>query len=197
MFERYTESARRALFFSRYEASELRRLSIETEHLLLGLLRGVRGLTRDLFADAHLSYDEIVEKMQTTTGEKLAVSVEIPFSEQTKRALHAAAEESDRLGHAYIGTEHLLLGLLGDEHSVAGSILATHGLHLDPVRKDIAARLAAAPPEDAARTLVADDIARIKTLLSQMSQREAHRPEVRTLVERIFSDLDALASHLR
>ena len=78
MFERYTESARRALFFSRYEASELGRRSIETEHLLLGLLRAGKGVTS-----------------------------RIPFSDETNRILDHTAEEADRLRHSSIGTEHL------------------------------------------------------------------------------------------
>ena len=112
MFERYTERARRVLFFARYEASQLGSISIETEHLLLGLIREGKGLTSRIFARSHLSLESIRKEIEgrTVFREKVSTSVEIPFSAETKRVLQFAAEEADRLLHNYIGTEHLLLG---------------------------------------------------------------------------------------
>ncbi len=139
MFERYTERARRVLFFARYEASQLGHRSIETEHLLLGLLREGKGITSKIFDRARLSFDDVhleVEKRRPPV-EKLATSVEIPFTAEAKRVLHYAAEEADRLLHNYIGTEHLLLGLLREERSVAWSILNAAGLKVNAVRDDI------------------------------------------------------------
>ena len=129
MFERYTERARRVLFFSRYEASQLGSISIETEHLLLGLIREGKGLTSRIFARAHVSLEELRKEIeaQKVFHEKVSTSVEIPFSLESKRVLEATAEESDRLLHNYIGTEHLLLGLLHEERSVAGSLLDREG----------------------------------------------------------------------
>jgi hypothetical protein len=125
MFERYTERARRVLFFARYEASQLGSISIETEHLLLGLIREGKGLTSRIFARSHLSLENIRKEIEgrTVFREKVSTSVEIPFSAETKRVLQFAAEEADRLLHNYIGTEHLLLGILREERSVAASIL--------------------------------------------------------------------------
>ena len=139
MFERYTERARRVLFFARYEASQLGSLSIDTEHLLLGLIREGKGLTSRIFARSHLSLETIRTEVERRTvfHEKLSTSVEIPFSVGAKRALECAAEESDRLLHNYIGTEHLLLGILRVEQSTATAILAEAGLRLDPVRQMI------------------------------------------------------------
>jgi enamine deaminase RidA (YjgF/YER057c/UK114 family) len=139
MFERYTEEARRALFFSRYEASELGSMSIEPEHLLLGLIRLDKGLTSRIFARSHLSLENIRKDIEgrTVLREKTATSVEIPFSAETKRVLQFAAEEADRLLHNHIGPEHLLLGILRKEPSVAASILVAQGLHLDTVREGI------------------------------------------------------------
>jgi len=139
MFERYTERARRVLFFARYEASQLGNLSIETEHLLLGLIREGKGLTSRIFARSHLSLENIRKEIEgrAVFQERVSTSVEIPFSEETKRALAFAAEEADRLLHNYIGTEHLLLGLLREERSVAGSILMDKGMRLHTVREDI------------------------------------------------------------
>jgi ATP-dependent Clp protease ATP-binding subunit ClpC len=139
MFERYTERARRVLFFARYEASQLGSISIETEHLLLGLIREGKGLTSRIFARSHLSLENIRKEIEGRTVflEKVSTSVEIPFSTETKRVLQHAAEEADRLLHSYIGTEHLLLGILREERSIAASILSEKGMRLDTVREDI------------------------------------------------------------
>jgi ATP-dependent Clp protease ATP-binding subunit ClpC len=139
MFERYTERARRVLFFARYEASQLGSVSIETEHLLLGLIREGKGLTSRIFQRSHLSLDSIRKDIEgrTVFREKVSTSVEIPFSGETKRVLQYAAEEADRLLHNYIGTEHLLLGLLREERSVAAGILMEKGMRLHAVREDI------------------------------------------------------------
>ena len=139
MFERYTEGARRVLFFARYEASQLGSVSIETEHLLLGLLREGKGVTGSIFARAHLSFDRIRREIEERTvfHGKISTSVEIPFSSEAKRVLGFAAEEADRLLHNYIGTEHLLLGILREDRSVAASVLTEKGMRLDVVRDDI------------------------------------------------------------
>ena len=139
MFERYTERARRVLFFARYEASQLGSISIETEHLLLGLIREGKGLTSRIFARSHLSLENIRKEIEgrTVFREKVSTSVEIPFSTETKRVLQFAAEEADRLLHNYIGTEHLLLGILREERSVASTILSEKGMRLNTVREDI------------------------------------------------------------
>src|SRR5574341_1267662 len=135
MFERYTERARRVLFFARYEASQLGSISIETEHLLLGLIREGKGLTSRIFARSHLSLENIRKEIEgrTVFREKVSTSVEIPFSAETKRVLQFAAEEADRLLHNYIGTDHLLLGILREERSVAASILMEKGMRHNAV----------------------------------------------------------------
>ncbi len=139
MFERYTERARRVLFFARYEATQLGSTAIETEHLLLGLIREGKGLTSRIFTRSHLSLENIRKEIEgrTVFREKVSTSVDIPFSSETKRVLQFAAEEADRLLHTYIGTEHLLLGLLREERSVAASILYEKGMRLSSVREDI------------------------------------------------------------
>src|SRR5689334_3922528 len=102
MFERYTESARRALFFARYEASQLSHGSIESVHLLLGVLRAGTGVTGKLFSLANVSYEAVLAQIDRGPGEPLSTSVEIPFTAETRRVLDHTAEEADRLGHSYI-----------------------------------------------------------------------------------------------
>ena len=139
MFERYTDRARRALFFARYETSHFGSHAIETEHLLLGVLRDVVGLTGRLLARANLSYADALSevKARVTGRDWMATSVEIPFSAQTTGVLLHAAKEAERLRHDYIGTEHLLLGLLREEGTLAFSILQAHGLQADAVRDEL------------------------------------------------------------
>jgi len=143
MFERYTERARRVLFFARYEASQLGSVSIETEHLLLGLIREGKGLTSRLFSRANVSLDTIRKEIEgrSVFREKVSTAVEIPFSAETKRSLQYAVEEAGRLLHNYIGTEHLLLGILHEDRSLAASILVDKGMRLSVVRDDIVALL--------------------------------------------------------
>ncbi len=116
MFERYTEKARRVIFFARYEASQFGSPYIETEHLLLGLLREDKALT-NRFLRSHASVESIRKQIEghTTIREKVSTSVDLPLSNECKRVLAYAAEEAERLSHRHIGTEHLLLGLLREE----------------------------------------------------------------------------------
>jgi enamine deaminase RidA (YjgF/YER057c/UK114 family) len=140
MFERYTESARRTLFYARSDASQLGGIAIETEHLLLGLIREQEGNTGRIFARANLSFETIRDEIASRTvfREKVATSVEMPFSPETKRVLQYAAEEADRLLHKEIDAEHLLLGILREERSVAASMLAARGMSLHTVREEVA-----------------------------------------------------------
>jgi uncharacterized protein (TIGR03435 family) len=139
MFERFTEQARRVLFFAREEAGQLGSIRIDTEHLLLGLTRGGKGLTNRLFADAGTACDDIRHEVlrRVLARSKTSASREIPFSVAAQRVLRQSAEEADRLLHDYLGTEHLLLGLLSEEGSVAADVLTSRGLRLDSVREHI------------------------------------------------------------
>lgn len=140
MFERYTEDARRALFFARYEATQLGSVAIETEHLLLGLIREPTGMVAPVFARAAVSLEELRNRIERriSSGQKVAPSVEIPFTAETKRVLQNAAAEADRLRHNEINTGHLLLGILREERCVAAQILTGKGLRLDSAREDVA-----------------------------------------------------------
>src|SRR5207245_473850 len=138
MFERYTEKARRVIFFARYEASQFGSPYIETEHLLLGLLREDKALT-NRFLRSHASIESIRKQIEgrTTIREKVSTSVDIPLSQECKRVLAYAAEEAERLSHKHIGTEHLLLGLLREDKSSAAEILHERGLRLPVLREEL------------------------------------------------------------
>ena len=138
MFERYTEKARRVIFFARYEASQFGSPYIETEHLLLGLLREDKALT-NRFLRSHASVESIRKQIEghTTIREKVSTSVDLPLSNECKRVLAYAAEEAERLSHKHIGTEHLLLGLLREEKCFAAEILVERGLRLPAIREEL------------------------------------------------------------
>ena len=139
MFERYTEKARRVIFFARYEASQFGSPDIETEHLLLGLLREDKALTNRVLR-SHASVESIRQQIEghTTIREKVSTSVDLPLSNESKRVLAYAGEEAERLNHKHIGTEHLLLGLLREEKSFAAQILMERGLQLGQLREELA-----------------------------------------------------------
>jgi ATP-dependent Clp protease ATP-binding subunit ClpC len=143
MFERYTERARRVIFFARYEASQLGSNSIETEHLLLGLIREGKGLTSRIFSKSHMSMESIRKDIEgrAFSRDKVSTSVDIPLSSESKRVLGYASEEAERMLHNYIGTEHILLGLMREEKSVAAGILGEKGMRLNSVREDIVSLL--------------------------------------------------------
>lgn len=144
MFERYTEKARRTLFFARYEASQFGQPQIETEHLLLGLLREDRALSAT-FLRSNATVESIRKQIESHTAirEKISTSVDLPLSAACKRAMAYAAEESERFGDQHIGTEHLVLGLLWEEGCFARQILMERGLSLEKLRSELAKKPAA------------------------------------------------------
>src|ERR1700757_857456 len=110
MFENYTEAARKVVFFAKYEASQLGSTSIETEHLLLGILRtdGLLALRLLKAPEKIESIREHIEK-HFSHGEKLSSYVDLPLSRECKRALAYSAEEAERLNQKNVAAEHLLL----------------------------------------------------------------------------------------
>jgi ATP-dependent Clp protease ATP-binding subunit ClpC len=139
MFERYTEKARRAVFFARYEASQYGSPYIEAEHILLGILREDKALDRR-FLRAHNSAVVIRRQIDahTTVRDKISTSVDLPLSNECERVLAYAAEEADLLTHRFIATGHLLLGMLREEKCFAAEILHERGLRLATMREDLA-----------------------------------------------------------
>ena len=141
MFERYTEKARRVIFFSRYEASQLGAQAIEAEHILLGLLRDNKELTQRLFPDPYHTVESIRKEIEARAPHKNknSVNVDLPLSQSAKLVLSYAADESDRLQDRHIGTEHLLLGLIKEEKSLAAQLLREYGLTPDLIVAQVVA----------------------------------------------------------
>jgi ATP-dependent Clp protease ATP-binding subunit ClpC len=139
MFEKYTEKARRVIFFARYEASQYGSPYIETEHLLLGLLREDKALA-NRFLRTHGSIESIRKEIEQriTIRERISTSVDVPLSQECKRiVMNFAIEEAERLNHKHVGTEHLLLGILREEKCFASEILQERGLRLSSLREEL------------------------------------------------------------
>jgi uncharacterized protein YbbC (DUF1343 family) len=144
MFERYTEKARRVLFFARYEAALAESPNIEPVHLLLGILREDRELVSrgSTNGSKGASIREAIGTRMPTAKEMMTTSLDhpLPLSPKTKRIFAYAHEESDSLKHRHIGTEHLLLGLLRVKGTPEAQVLLEHGLELEALRRDIGAK---------------------------------------------------------
>lgn len=170
MFERYTEKARRTIFFARYEASQAGSPTIGTDHLLLGLLRESGEIVR-----RHLNLDggELAERLRSnqTVGQKITTSVDLPLDDASKRALGYAAEEADQMGHKFIGTEHLLLGIMHEERSPAARALREMNAPAIPdVRKSI--RDSAVGDESRSRSASIPGIPMVMKLVEEESGKE-------------------------
>lgn len=141
MFERFTEKARRVIFLARYEADQYGSPYIETEHLLLGLLRENKALGDMYIGHTNIDFDaEIRAEVEryVIRRERMSQRVEVPLTAESKQALHLASEEAERLGHRLVGTEHVLLGLLGVEQSIAARLLHARGVTAAALRERLA-----------------------------------------------------------
>ncbi len=136
MFERYREDARRAIFFSRWEAQQSGSAYIEPEHLLLSLTHDADSKANQLFSlSSHA--DNFRRQLRSHPSAKSSTSVDLPLSNPGKRVLTYAAQEADRLASKPIGTEHLLLGLLREKSSDVLAALAAAGIDLHSARNRI------------------------------------------------------------
>jgi ATP-dependent Clp protease ATP-binding subunit ClpC len=137
MFEKYTQKARRTIFFARHEASEFGSPCIETEHLLLGMLQDDKALASQLLPANALPEIRAEIQARTPPREKIPTNVDLPLSNETTHVLSHAAQEADRLGHKHIGNEHLLLALLLERKCFAAILLNKQGLDIGSMRANI------------------------------------------------------------
>lgn len=141
MFERYTEKARRTIFFARYEASQFGSPQIESEHLLLGILRENKTVASRVLNPAS-SWESIRKEIEARTiiREKVSTSVDLPLSSECQRILAYAAEEAEALSHKFIGTEHLLLGTLREQSCFAAKLLTDMGVSVETARNQLSSQ---------------------------------------------------------
>jgi ATP-dependent Clp protease ATP-binding subunit ClpC len=139
MFNRFTERARKVILLAKEEAKRFNHDYIGTEHILLGLVREGEGVAAAVLANFGLSPDKIrveVEKL-VQPGPATVISGDLPFTPKAKKVIELAMDEARALGHNYVGTEHLLLGLIREGEGVASQVLMNMGLELDKVREEV------------------------------------------------------------
>ena len=139
MFEKFNEKARRALFFARYEASKLGSRVIESEHVLLGILREGEETVTELFRRFHVKPDEIRREIEgeRVFVERISSTAELPLSEESKKILAYAAHEAESMLHAAVGSEHLLVGILRVEGCLAMRMLSQQGFDVYTLREEV------------------------------------------------------------
>ncbi|MBI4612022.1 MAG: hypothetical protein HY720_00265, partial [Planctomycetes bacterium] len=138
MFDNFSDRARRALALAREEAHALRHNFIGTEHLLLGLLREGSGVAAHLLSERSVDPGDIRKNLSCnlSPGESIpAGGGNLPFTPRALSCLQAARREAARLGQEFVGTEHVLLGLLQEPDGVAAHALRDCGLELDDLRR--------------------------------------------------------------
>lgn len=139
MFERFTDRARRVVVRAREEAKRLDHDYVGTEHLLLGLTHeSIGGVAAKVLDSLGIGLEAVRERVEDAVGQgKQASSGHIPFTPQAKEVLRLALQESRTLGHNYIGTEHILLGLIREGGGTAAQVLTELGADLNEVREQV------------------------------------------------------------
>ena len=187
MFERFTDRARRVVVLAQEEARMLNHNYIGTEHILLGLIREGEGVAAKALESLGISLDAVRQQVEEIIGQgQEAPSGHIPFTPRGKKVLELSLRESLQLGHNYIGTEHILLGLIREGDGVAAQVLVRLGADLNRVRHQVIQLIAGRPlregtpgPEVQARL----DVVEIR--LAVLEHRVGTGPDTSDLDEQI------------
>lgn len=139
MFDRFTDRAKKVMSFARQEAMKFNHEYIGTEHILLGLVQEGSGVAANVLKNMSIDLEKIrheVEKI-VKTGPSMVTMGQLPFTPRAKKVLELSLEEASQLSHNYIGTEHLLLGLIRENEGIAAQVLMNLGIKLDEVREEV------------------------------------------------------------
>jgi ATP-dependent Clp protease ATP-binding subunit ClpC len=143
MFQRFTDRARRVVVFAQEEAGTLHHDYIGTEHILLGLIREGAGVAAMALESLGIRQDDVRQQVERVIGKgQYDRTGHIPFTPRAKKVLELALQESKALEHDYVGTEHILLGLIHEGDGVAAQVLRERGADLDRVRQQVIQLLA-------------------------------------------------------
>ena len=135
----FTERVRKVLAMAREEAARLHHEYVGTEHILLGLIREGEGVAAAVLQNLSVDLDEIQQKIEDTVKKGKAAQAtgpDLPYTSRAKKVLELAMGEARELNHSYVGTEHLLLGLLREEKGIAAQVLTDAGVNLDAARAE-------------------------------------------------------------
>jgi ATP-dependent Clp protease ATP-binding subunit ClpC len=173
MFERFTDRARRVVVLAQEEARLLNHNYIGTEHLLLGLIREDQGVAARALASLGVGLDTVREQVEEIIGKgKRTPSGHIPFTPRSKKVLELSLREALDLGHDYIGTEHILLGLMREGEGVAAQVLVRLGCDLNRVRQQVI-RLTQDAEGGAARRAAATEVTEVTVVAEEILRRRA------------------------
>jgi len=139
LFDRFTDRARKVIQLANQEAQRFNHDSVGTEHILLGIIKEGSGVAANVLRNLNVDLKKIrleVEKI-VPEGSNTAIMGKLPYTPRAKRVIELAGEEARQLGHNYVGTEHLLLGLIRESEGVAARVLLNLGLKLDEVREEV------------------------------------------------------------
>jgi len=148
MFNRFTERARKVILLAKEEAKRFNHDYIGTEHILLGLIREGEGVAAAVLENLGISSENVRHEIEKSvkTGPSTLISGDIPFTPKAKKVMELSMDEAVALGHNYVGTEHLLLGLLREGEGIASQVLLNLGLDLNKVRNEVMRLLGSATP---------------------------------------------------
>jgi ATP-dependent Clp protease ATP-binding subunit ClpC len=206
MFERFTDRARRVVVLAQEEARMLNHNYIGTEHILLGLIHEGEGVAAKALESLGISLEAVRQQVEEIIGQgQQAPSGHIPFTPRAKKVLELSLREALQLGHQYIGTEHILLGLIREGEGVAAQVLVKLGADLDRVRQQVIQLLhghrgeelggsAAAPRERGLPPEIAARLDAIDARLSAVERRTGTGPDTLDLdqqIEQVLRDRHA------
>ena len=150
MFDRFTDRAKKVMNLARQEAQRFNHEYLGTEHILLGLVQEGSGVAANVLKNMAIDLSKIrneVEKI-VKTGPSMVTMGQLPFTPRAKKVLELSMEEASNLGHNYIGTEHLLLGLIKENEGIAAQVLLNLGIKLEDVREEVLEFLGAETTDD-------------------------------------------------
>src|SRR4051812_5382851 len=150
----FTERVRKVLAMAREEAARLHHEYVGTEHILLGLIREGEGVAATVLQNLSVELDDIQQKIEETVKKGKAgqtTGPDLPYTSRAKKVLELAMSEARELNHSYVGTEHLLLGLLREEKGIAAQVLTDAGVNLDAARAETLRILGTEMPQGGAQ----------------------------------------------
>jgi len=150
MFDRFTDRARKVMGYARLEAERFNHDYIGTEHILLGLIKEGSGVAANVLENLDVDLEKVRAEIEKRVkhGPDTGTMGHLPFSPRARKVIDYAVEEAKSLGHKYVGTEHLLLGLLREEEGKAAEVLTSLGVKLDDVRREVMELLGAETESD-------------------------------------------------
>ena len=187
MFEKFTDRARRVVVLAQEEARMLNHNYIGTEHILLGLLHEGEGVAAKALESLGISLDVVRQQVEEIIGRgQQELSGHIPFTPRAKKVLELSRREAGQLGHNYIGTEHILLGLIREGDGVAAQVLVKLGADLNRVRQQVIQLIAERPPlEGAPITEMQTRLDVLESRLAALEQQAGTLPDTSDLDEQI------------